>query len=63
MPLKVVELERANARLAELRRRLNAPGSHDIADVQRDLLLLADCVTSMLHVLDKTVAEMKRPSR
>jgi hypothetical protein len=63
MPLNSMELERANTRLAELRRRLNEGKPDDVADIQREILLIVDVVTSMLHVLDRTIAETKRQSR
>jgi len=63
MPLNSMELERANTRLAELRRRLNEGKPDDVADIQREILLIVDVVTSMLHVLDRTIAETNRQSR
>ena len=63
MPLNSMELERANTRLGELRRRLNEGQPKDLADIQREILLIVDVVTSMLHVLDRAVAETKRTSR
>jgi len=40
-----------------LRRRLNDGQPKEAADIQREILLIVDDVTSMLHVLDRAVAE------
>lgn len=63
MPLNSMELERANSRLTELRRRLNDGKSHDVQEMQREFMLLTEVVTAMLHVLDRAIAEPGRPSR
>jgi hypothetical protein len=57
MPLNSLELERANSRLNELRRRLNDGKAHPPAETQQELLLLTEVVTSMLHVLDRMIAK------
>lgn len=60
MPMDSLELDRASQTLSELRRRLNGAKAETIDDVQREILMLSEVVSAMLHVLDRTVAEAKR---
>lgn len=63
MPLNTMELERANQRLADLQRRVNASKGESLEDLQREIVLLTDVVASMLHVLDRALSEIKRSPR
>lgn len=63
MPLNSMELERANQRLADLQRRVNASKGESLEDLQREIVLLTDVVASMLHVLDRALSEIKRSPR
>ena len=63
MPLNTMELERANQRLADLQRRVNASKGESLEELQREIVLLTDVVASMLHVLDRALSEIKRSPR
>lgn len=63
MPLNLLELERANAKCADLQRRLHADAIPDVAELQRNIVSLTEILASTLHVLDRVVGELNRTKR